>query len=370
MKNKDVSIVVISDIHLGILDVNECFEILEKRFINYCKEKKPDIIVLNGDITHSQVSLNSLVAKIFYKFINMLIELNTTILYVNGTRSHDADQIDSFAFKISDKFRIYKNATIDYIHGLKLLILPEEYIISDKIESYYKDLINQKYDYVFGHGTFSHVSYIHNINKMNVKKLTSKTWDYERDFKDKIYGSIVFGHIHTYDNLDKFYYTGSFFRFCHNEEEDKGFMHFIYNKEKRENESVNFIINEDAKVFKTVLESYLSDDRDDLIQELESYANSAFKLRIKLDRKITPERKSDIITFTKSYLNTSIDAYYDKKIKMKIIEDCSVNNLMIQNKYEGMDIIDATIEFILEKHNVSLSRETITKILNSSDVKI
>ena len=40
---------------------------------------------------------------------------------------------------------------------------------------------------------------------------------------------------------------------------------------------------------------------------------------------------------------------------------------LIENKYENMEIIDATIEYILEKYNITFDRDFIIKILNSGD---
>ena len=131
--------------------------------------------------------------------------------------------------------------------------------------------------------------------------------------------------------------------------------------------SEKFIENKDAKIFKTVLETDLPKNRDKLITELEKLVKNSYKLRIRLNKEVSSERKSDIITFCKNYLNTSIDLYYERKQKlMKNINE-EISDSLIENKYENMEIIDATIEYILEKYNITFDRDFIIKILNSGD---
>lgn len=362
MKNKIIKIVCIADIHLGILDINYMIENLKSVFISFCIKEKPDIIVLCGDTLDEKVSLNSNVAKNFILFIEMLRKLNSTILIIHGTKSHDNYQYDIFSSYLDENFRIYNKACSDYIKDLKLLLIPEEYMLDPK--SYYKDLLSSKYDFCFGHGSFNHVSF---NGKSSFKKLTSPLWDYEKDFKNIITGRTVFGHEHTFNRLCNFYYPGSYNRLCMGQEEPKGFMIFEYDIDKKIILREDFIENKDAKIFKTVLESSLPSSRDRLINELTILVNNSYKLRIRLDREISNERKSDIITFCKNYLNTSIDSYYDRKLKIAKSIETEINNSLVENKYEKMDIIDATIEYILEKYNISFNKETIMKILNSGE---
>jgi len=359
-----IKICCIGDLHLGVLNVNEMWDSINKNFISYCKKEKPDIIVLCGDTLDEKVSLNSNTATTFFNFVETLLKLNTTILVINGTKTHDENQFNVFSSKINNNFRIYNKACSDYVKGLKILLIPEEYMTNP--DSYYKELLSSKYDFCFGHGQFNHIAYLGKKRSI-FRRLTAPIWDYEKQFKNKIFGRVVFGHIHTPSRLDKMYYVGSFDRFCHNEEEPKGFLCFEYDKNKKEMVSEKFIENKDAKIFKTVLETDLPKNRDKLITELEKLVKNSYKLRIRLNKEVSSERKSDIITFCKNYLNTSIDLYYERKQKlMKNINE-EISDSLIENKYENMEIIDATIEYILEKYNITFDRDFIIKILNSGD---
>lgn len=362
--NSIISIICIADIHLGKLDPLYQWEDLKSTFFKYCEDKKPDMIVICGDIMHERVSVNNTTASIFHMFIDKLLELDTTILIIEGTKSHDDNQINMFSHKVSENFKIYKTVTSDYVHGLKLLIIPEEYM--HEPEKYYKKYLKEEYDFCFGHGMFNHIAYV-NKKKPTFRKLTAPIWDYDKHFKDIIHGRVVFGHEHKHNKLEKFYYVGSYGRYAHGEEDDKGFMHFEYDKKKKLVISEKFIKNEGAKIFKTVLESKLPKDRDSLLSKLRELSKNSFKLRIRIDREIDIERRSDIVGFCKKNLNVSIDNHYDRKKSKRDISDNLSGAAMVENKYENMDLIDATIEFVMENYDIKLDKDFIIKTLNSDD---
>ncbi|MFW6047397.1 MAG: hypothetical protein ACOCP4_06415 [Candidatus Woesearchaeota archaeon] len=365
MKNNIVSIVVIADIHLGILDPIYQWENLKENFLKYCIKNKPDIVVIDGDIMDERVSVNNTIASIFHMFIDELIKLDTTILIVEGTKTHDDNQINVFSHRVNDKFRIYKTVTNDYVHGMSILLIPEEYMTNP--EDYYKDYLKKEYDFCFGHGMANHIAYV-NKKKPIFRKLTSPMWDDERDFKNIIKGRTVFGHVHTHSKNGKFHYVGSFGRYNHGEEEPKGFMHYKYDKSKKQIVSEQFIENTNAKVFKTVVESDLPENRDELMVKLKELSDISFKLRIRLDRDIDELRMSDIMSFCKKKLNVSVDRLFERKKKKQNSNiDMLDGSKKVENKYENMDMIDATIEFILEKHSIKMKKETIIKTLNNDD---
>lgn len=356
-------IFVIADIHFGKLDPVKQLEDLDKYFFSHCKTLSPDVIVIAGDIMDERVSVNTTTAAIFHKFIDKLIDLNTRVLIIEGTRSHDNNQINIFSHKVSDKFKVYKSAVSDYIEGMKFLIIPEEYMTEPG--KYYKKFLKDKYDFCFGHGMFSHISYLGKKSKL--KKLTAPVWDYKKDFEDIISGRVVFGHIHTHERFDKFCYVGSFGRYNHGEEEPKGFMYYEYDNIKKKIINEKFIENKNSDIFRSVNESSLPEDRNSLIKKLKDFVKTSYRLRIILNREIDKLRKSDIISFCKNNLNTSIDNKYDKK-KNKLEKEDSIlsGNVSVKNKYEDMDIVDATVEFVFENKGIKLDKELVIKTLNDS----
>ena len=358
-----VSFFTISDIHLGVggLDPQYQWDNLIDNFFYHCDIIKPDVIFVAGDIMDERVSVNSSTALVFHMFIDKLIETGSTIVIVEGTKSHDDNQISVFSHRVCDKFRIYSRVASDTIHGMKILFIPEEYM-SDPT-SYYKDYLNKNYDHVIGHGMFDHVAYT-GKKKQIFRKLTSPMWNYEKDFKRITKGVVNFGHVHTHQILDRFAYNGSFGRYNHGEEEPKGFMHYIYDASTTSIE-YEFIENNGAKIFKTVLESDLPLGRDLLMDKLKSLSESSYRLRIRFDREVDPTRWSDIVSFAKSNLNSTIDNKYGRKIQKenKLAVGLDSSNV-VENKYEKMDIVEATMEFVMEKHGIKIDKSHILKVIN------
>jgi len=358
-----LKLIIAADFHIGKLNPIDQYENIYNDFIVYCQKSKPDIVVIDGDITDEKVALNSITASMYNKFIDELIKLNTVVIIVEGTKSHDDNQISAHLHKVNDTFRVYKTVTSDYVKGLKILLIPEEYMHDP--DEYYKNYLCGTYDFIFGHGLFNHVGYF-GSKKHTFKRLTSPTWDYEKHFKRIVSGRVMFGHVHIHSKKDKYYSVGSFGRYNFGEEDNKGFIEIEYDVSKHKVVKEKHIVNKNALIFKTIDESTLSDNRDDFMLQLKELSNKSYKLRILISREISNIRKSDIVSFSKENLNTCIENKYEKK-KMASKSQEESNYIKIENKYENMDIVDATVEFIKEKHNFNIDRNHVIKILNDDE---
>jgi len=359
MKNKDLIILVLADIHLGILDVDYQYTHFEENIMDKYRDNPPDIIVLAGDTMHSRVSMNSRAALVFNMIIDDLISLGSTILLINGTKSHDDDQIKSVSHRVNDKFRIYTTVTSDVVLGLNLLIIPEEYMVDP--DEYYEDYLNRKYDYIFGHGNASHMAYSGKVT--TIKRLTSPMWDYDKSFAGIVDRAVVFGHFHKHDVYKKYISCGSFGRYNHGEEEPKGYLKMIH---RRKVTDIEQIVNKNTKEFITVLESELPANRDEMMVILSEYIDSGvYKLRITLDREIDDRRLSDITSFYKKHLNVSINREYTRKIRKKLAKEKNKDLVESSNKYDGMDSIDATIEYLYEIFKYKMEKTHLNKIINN-----
>lgn len=355
-----IKIFNIADIHLGIGSLNPEYQWdnLENHFFKHIEIEQPDIIVVSGDVMDERVNVNTSTASVFHMFIDKLIDTGRTVLIIEGTKSHDDNQINVFSHRVNDKFRIYSKVAKDMVMGLRLLLIPEEYMHDP--DEYYKDYLNDTYDYAFGHGMFDHVAYMGKRKSM-FRKLTSPMWNFAKHFKNIISGHVSFGHVHTHDDV----YVSSFGRYNHGEEEDKGFVIFEYDTIKKTSKK-RFIVNSGAKIFKTIKESDLPLNRDDLMDVLTKLSGESYKLRISLDRDIDGNRKSDIVTFSKKHLNTTIDHRFERK-RVKLENSTNISDIPVENKYEDMDFIDATIEYAFETFKVKLEKDYIIKLLNSEE---
>ncbi len=364
-----IKIAQLADIHLGVLNSEYQLQNLDDVFITYCVDNKPDLIVIPGDIMEERVNLSSNSARAFHKFIDRLIDLDATVLIIEGTKSHDDNQIDTFSHKVSDTFKIYSKVTTDTVLGLRLLLIPEEYMVDPKV--YYKEYleVKHKYDFVYGHGMFDHIGFV-DKKKPRFRKLTSPMWNYDKDFKNIVHGLVVFGHDHHYNVLDKFRYIGSFGRYRHGEEYPKGFIEVVYDKDSKTVVSEKFIENTGAKLFTTIKESSLSDDNDLLVGELQAKLDAVYRLRIDIDRKCDDRRRSTIVGFVNSNLKTIIkNSYADKHKKMtnKEQDDSTpLGTVLTVNKYAGMTLEEATIDWVLENEGIAMTKCRINKVINGA----
>jgi DNA repair exonuclease SbcCD nuclease subunit len=369
MKNI-ISIAAIADIHFGanFTQTVGLSEALKKYFINRLLESPPDIIVLGGDLFDKKLSVNSPEAVLCNDFILSLYHLfpNTYKLLIKGTRSHDLDQLNLFKPLIGEYFRIYEKVAIEYILGMKLLIIPEEYFVNkNAYDKYLK--IKDPYDFVFFHGLFSHAgSY---AKASNANKICF-SWE---DFKDNVYGKVIGGHIHkriSYKNIE---YINSFDRWVHGEEENKGYLYITYEVKGKKIKTLDYIINEDAHKYITVpYKDIYTLSKDNLVKKLMELSKGVKSLRVKIEKDdpLSDEMLHTLLTISFDIPHLTID----KKSQMNIEE--SEISLEKQKeleerkneiaKYDKLTFEEITIKFAKEKLNATISENDIKEVYSSS----
>jgi len=351
IKDKFVHILAISDIHFGEHKNSELLyyelkEIFIKKLLD--KTKTLDMIVIAGDFWGTKLSLNSIDAKYGIQFINEIFNIckenEIQIRMIRGTISHDYNQLDNFKYLEEDESGIFKiinkvetekfeinNKTI------RILYIPEEYL--PKQEVFYEKYLNykNKWDFVFGHGTFDFAAF--SSQKIESEKIikTAPILDSVK-FSERIKGIGIFGHIHIKTNKDKIFYLGSFSRLNFGEEEPKGFYEIKYNIKTKE-VKLNFIENILAPLYITIkLSNYFDKGL--------KFTEDNIELKINLIEKLKTKYKNSnlrIIDDTDSVtdLSTKIlkEKYnYDEDIKLRI-----------QKEKDKTEDRDDTYDFILER---------------------
>lgn len=275
--------VVISDIHFGATDPIQLNRELYEIFLKYLTNMKSlDFIIIDGDYFDHKLYLNEKVSAYAAGFMNSLIRIAESykcpIRIVYGTDSHEVNQYGIFYDYImndSKDFKVIKTVEEEeLLPNMKVLYLPEEYILDKK--DYYKDYLysDKKYDYIFGHGIVNDVM---KYNKPSDDTATTKSTRTKApvfsvgELSHSCDGQIYFGHYHIKSEIDnKFFYVGSFSRWIHGESEAKGFYHITYDTDKKKF-SQKFIENVLAKRFVTFTYSYDSDvikNEENLLEEL------------------------------------------------------------------------------------------------------
>lgn len=256
--------IVISDIHVGAMNIEKLHTEYKEVFLSYLKNlKRLDFLIVCGDFFDHKFFLNDKETTMAYRMLKELLlickEKNTAVRFIYGTESHECDQ-----YHILDLLKIYENVKIikqveeeELLDNLHVLYLPEEYLFNK--EEYYQPYFSniKKYDYIFGHGV------IREVWKEQVAHIEKKTANSKRKkapiftSSELLYcckGQVFFGHYHiNYDLDEKIFSIGSFSRWKFGEEGRKGFYELEVKKDKYK---ATFIENTLADRFETVSYGY------------------------------------------------------------------------------------------------------------------
>ena len=357
-----MNILCIADIHFGkIPNEKEMYEALQNNFIEYAKEVKPELIVICGDSYDCRVNIESAANNYYNRFINDCVNTGATIIVIEGTEAHDRYQINGLTHHSSDKFFIVNTVSEFNLFGLKILVVPEEYVKND---NYYDKYKNKKYDFIFGHGMSSHVGFSNVNNDELVRK--PYIWDAKQLEKICKYYT-VFGHIHTHSEYHKFIYCGSFSRLNFGEMEDKGFIYLQLENEKCK---WKFVKNNNAPLFTDVYESKLSDDVEKLIIQLRGYQENNDFVRFIIDQP-DENKMNNIKGFVKTHsdnccIKQSINT--NEKRLIEISENIKEKQKLLSDRmkeYENMDMIEITQTIAKRDYHTDFTKEEIFTILNT-----
>ena len=261
---------VISDIHVGAMDLDQTRKEFTNSFIAYIKKmKKLDFVIVAGDFFDRKFHLGykeSIVAHAMLKeLVDICEEKGTLIRFVYGTESHESDQYSVMSvLNISDKMRVIKYVEEEeLLPGLNILYLPEEHVYNKK--EYYNKYFNnlKKYDYIFGHGVIAETW------KERLSHMITKEDDEDNKSKRKktpiftaaelmkcCNGQVYFGHYHINKNInDQIFSIGSFSRWQFGEEGQKGFYELTFDSDKRKYD-FKFIENQLAQTYTTIQYGY------------------------------------------------------------------------------------------------------------------
>lgn len=227
--------VIISDIHVGAMNLNKAYNEYKEIFLYKIKEmEKLDFLVVTGDFFDHKFYLNDKEAIVAYDMLrdlaNICKEREIPLRFVYGTESHECNQYDIFSLlKIYENIKVIKHVSDEeLLPELNVLYLPEEHIL-DKEEYYNNYLSNyDKYNYIFGHGVIREVTSDIAVtidNKRNANKKRKEVPVFSSKELNRICkGQTFFGHYHINKDIDnKIFSVGSFSRWKFGEERRKGF---------------------------------------------------------------------------------------------------------------------------------------------------
>ena len=388
--------VVIADIHIGAVDTTHLKYELDEVFIHYIETlEKLDFIIIAGDYFDHRLTLGEDASSFAISLMDKIVKISKKhhkpeigkycpIRIVYGTESHEVNQYTVFS--------IYENRTdIDFkvIHSvsdeellpdMKVLYIPEEYILSK--EDTYRDYLysDKEYDYIFGHGIITDIMIALSPAKFDGTRKRVPTFSSE-ELENVCRGEVYFGHYHVNSEVDEsVYYCGSYTRWCFNEETPKGFYHITCNPKKLYFHH-EFIENELAPKYMTV--SFNADEKlfsstDDLIDEMNRRDKTMKDLGIEHTRYVfnLPDGYENDAAFKKVLSERYRD---NSSVKIKIDNDTSdvkykadkeVLNEM-KNKYgfifdPNLSTEDKVSNFLNTEYHKEMSPEKVKHYLTIS----
>lgn len=341
VKNKPyVTEVHIADIHFGSIDPFKQYNILNEQFLQKIARIDFDILSIDGDIFDKKFMANSMTVLYAMEFVRQCVELCVmkcaTLIIISGTESHDAGQLKLFYGYKEDQrldIRIVENARMEYVQGLKILCIPEEY---GKGEEYYRNLLLEDYDTAFVHGTV--VGSVYGANKENLGSSKYPVFSLESFGLCK--GPIICGHVHKAMCLNGYiYYCSNPIRYRFGEEEDKGFVIMLHDRATYAH-SMNFIPIESFRYDTIDIRQLEYSDPNAVIQYLDNLLVSGIdNIRIDFSNLNEPATQKIIEQYYTNNPNVAIKRYVNK-------DTPSVNTTEeIQSKYSDLDfLLDPTID--------------------------
>lgn len=374
---KDIFVVTaIADIHFGSAKAVNLYCELKETFLKFIKGKNIDMIVICGDYFNSILNLNSKSSHLSVLFMDELVETCKQegikyIRIIEGTLSHDNKQLSVFKIYETDNdidFKIFFNVSEEILEeGVKILYLPEEYIV-DK-DTYYKEYFSKRkyYDFIFGHGMFIECSFGTNDGESQISKAPIFN---SKQIVSICKGPIIFGHIHTRTIIRKhIHYIGSFSRWVYGQEEPKGFEVIMYDT-KSSRYLYEFIENKLAPKYDTIVIKNFThfENIETLINFINKFKIDNLRIKVILDK--VNEHDKLFITYLREYY-TNKSGYkleIENKVQTEMRKDIEnkVNTLL--EKYDF--VFDKKLppeikiqKFIERKNSKLIDLEVIKDIL-------
>lgn len=363
----------IADIHFGSIDPAKQFTILYEQFLTKIASIDFDILSIDGDIFDKKFMANSDAVMYAMEFVRlcteMCIQKNATMIIISGTESHDASQLKLFyGYKDDERLdiRIVEHAQFEYVQGLKILCIPEEY---GKGEAYYHNLLDEVYDTAFIHGTV--VGSVYGASKEDLNSVKYPVFSI--DSFSSCRGPIICGHVHKAMCLNGYiYYCSNPIRYKFGEEEDKGFCIMIHDRLNGYHH-MQFMPIESFRYDTIDIRTLQYSDPNAVIQHLDYLlANGVDNIRIDFSDLNEPTVQKIIEQYYSANPAVVIKRYVEKNTPaVNTTED-------IENKYSDLDfLLDPTldsyskfVQFI--NHNMGtqyITVEQLKSVLAGGDIK-
>lgn len=376
---------IIGDWHGGAVPL-ESIKSESEILLNTLREQKTlDFIIFDGDIWDTRSGLVRAETQFTINFIDEVIDIaksfSAKVRFIKGTKTHDLNQLEVFNHYMKDTdvdFKIINNVSDEWLFpDMRVLYIPETYILDKKAE--FGKYFSQKdeYDFVFGHGVVEE-----SIPMLKAQESEGTHKDAPVFTSDELIncckGLVVLGHVHTHMVIrNKIIYTGSYSRWAMGEEKEKGFV--IVNKNE-DTFTYEFIENYLARKYITVnLKKACNNQKaEEIIEIINNVKKSldAYSLRVKCELDLSNDEAVANLSVVKdhfksnSHINLSINGIHGRIPTLDELEENDEADVRFAFLFDSATTYIAKIrQFILEKRQIDISEEDLKIILLGEENK-
>lgn len=224
---KKTKVLAIGDQHFKIDNIHLIDKFI-KRIIDIICDKKPDVVVLLGDLLHTHERIHTLALNKAYEFIDAVRKLCKTYIlvgnhdHINGTQFLTTNHWLN-GLKEWDNVIIVDNVIEDCINKTKFIFMP--YVQTNRFEEALNTLENNWKDAncIFAHQEF------YNCKMGGILSVEGDKWSLE-------YPNVISGHIHERQQLqENIYYTGSSLEMSYGQNKENIIAYIEFENENKYN---------------------------------------------------------------------------------------------------------------------------------------
>ena len=374
-----VKIVSLTDLHMGNPRVQpaEVHEHLRRTFYPQLINNGVHLLAIVGDFFDTLLSLNSLAGYHSILIAKELLELAARehffIRVVRGTFSHDRHQNQLFLQSMENEqqliageplVKVVDAVNIEHIKALNidLMYIPDDLPKMDiyqVIEHQLKQVHLTQVDVILSHGYFEH------LLPKGIPFFPPNTLSH-RKIKQYVKGVVLNGHIHTASVYKNIVSGGSFERFCHGEEDPKGFFIIEYDLTSHKC-TFQFVENKDAICFRKIdltgedIESSAKKFAILLTSLTEQYPNQRIYVQLVTDDLAV---KQVLELYTKQHFPDILCSTRKVQVTNQMLDEIkfSVADLPLITE---QNLLDMVFEQLQLKH-LLYSKEEIEAVLNAA----
>jgi predicted phosphodiesterase len=317
MKSNTCKILFISDIHMGKPRLNpESVRNNMERYV-YSRIPEVDLIVLGGDFFDSALTMNSDAGLYSVMIIDELLSIaysnKVFVRVVTGTFFHDRHQNRMFEV-MGERYehidgtpfvKVASTVELEFIRslGLTMVYSPDDQPgdPTDRILEVIRSHKLDQVDFICSHG------YYEMLLPRGIPHTPHNLIRYDA-VKPRVRGGILNGHVHVMRLHEKLFNVGSFERFAHGEEGNKGYLILEYDKDTF-NVECETVINRHATEFITMppisrfksMEHFIDEVNCLIVRYRKAVENDNAPMYIRLDG----------VTSAEDYLVKYFDEKYD-----------------------------------------------------------